>query len=744
MNHIPLQVRFMNRAIKLIKYFSVLFFIGLLFSCSDGLFSGAGIKIKLPDSSRASVGDISLYDITCHGNSENYKATGHPGETVVINDMVPGKYTVTVDALTVSNEKILVGSAETYVVSGQTASVMIKMKYAPGQTVTITFDSNGGSGSLGPQTVKVGESVELSANTFSKQEGSSNLTFIGWALSPSSTTVVYSDKQIISPDTNLTLYAVWTNDAVQYTVEHYKENLDGKYEKVVADTQTLQGQKGTNTLAVAKQYEGFTAQNFEQVTLGENGNTVQIYYKRNSYKLNFYVDGKTYVDEQTLKYGQPITLPTTPTIDGYNFEGWYTDSEYKTKFAETNSIIEADTTIYGKFVELPSVVKPVITVTDTGVTISCDTDGATIYYLVSDTASPNLADSTNVYNNEITNVANKYVAAIAMKDGMKQSDVAVQKIEQVKTPTIKNQEGGAITITCSTSGAEIYYTLDSGTEQNYNTPFTPEKSCEVTAYAKKSGMLKSASANIQYNKPAVTGLGDKSGDAEYSVGDIVFDDGTWTSNITSLTDNQKNHAQAVIFYDGKNPNQSGTVYQGIYDVLGNKVLGVNIDLPTEKKVWAVDSADGYDKDLTDISCSVSNEKPSSGMFYNIANGIYYLTGDMDGSDNLSSLKNAVIDESADNYPAIYWASEKGAGYYLPSAMEMIALAERNTDVNKSLTSLGKSNIQNGTYWSSNQLEDDMVHLQAAGIITSGMGKGTVDNTLFKGDSAYVCAIKKFK
>lgn len=731
----------MNRAIKLIKYFSVLFFIGLLFSCSDGLFSGAGIKIKLPDSSRASVGDISLYDITCHGNSENYKATGHPGETVVINDMVPGKYTVTVDALTVSNEKILVGSAETYVVSGQTASVMIKMKYAPGQTVTITFDSNGGSGSLDSQTVKVGESVELSANTFTKQEGSSNLTFIGWALSPSSTTVVYNDKQIISPDTNLTLYAVWTNDAVQYTVEHYRENLEGGYEIVNNDTQILQGQKGTNTLAVAKQYKGFTAQNFEQVTLGENGNTVQIYYKRNSYKLKFYVDEKAYGNEQTLKYGQTITLPTTPTIDGYNFEGWYTDSEYKTKFAATNSIIEADTTIYGKFVELPSVGKPVITVTDTGVTISCTTVGATIYYLVSDTASPSSTNITNVYNNEITNVANKYVAAIAKKDGMRQSEISVQKIEQVEKPTIKNQEGGAITITCSTSGAEIYYTLDSGTEQNYNTPFTPEKSCEVTAYAKKSGMLKSASANIQYKKTAVTGLGDKSGDAEYSVGDIVFDDGTWTSNITSLTEEQKIHAQAVIFYDGKDPKESGTVYQGIYDVLGNKVLGVNIDLPTEKKVWAVDSADGYDKDLTDISCAVSTEMPSSEMFYNIANGNRnYLTGDMDGSDNLSSLKNAVNDESADNYPAIFWASEKGAGYYLPSAMEMIALAERNTDVNKSLTSLGKSNIQNGTYWSSNQLEDGYTVIYAAGVLISG----NVDEYLEKGDSAYVCAIKKFK
>ena len=48
------------------------------------------------------------------------------------------------------------------------------------------------------------------------------------------------------------------------------------------------------------------------------------------------------------KYNK-VTL-TTPTKDGYKFDGWYTDSKYNTKFKE-DSLISSDITLYAKFVK---------------------------------------------------------------------------------------------------------------------------------------------------------------------------------------------------------------------------------------------------------------------------------------------------------------------------------------------------------------------------------------------------------
>lgn len=69
---------------------------------------------------------------------------------------------------------------------------------------TVSFNANGGSGSMSSQTFSNGTSQALKANTFTR----SGYEFIGWATS-SSGSVVYSDQQSISLSANKTLYAVW-------------------------------------------------------------------------------------------------------------------------------------------------------------------------------------------------------------------------------------------------------------------------------------------------------------------------------------------------------------------------------------------------------------------------------------------------------------------------------------------------------------------------------------------------------
>ena len=69
---------------------------------------------------------------------------------------------------------------------------------------TISFNANGGNGSMNSLTVCSGQSVQLSANSFTY----TGYNFTGWATSANGQ-VVYSDVDVITPTANMTLYAVW-------------------------------------------------------------------------------------------------------------------------------------------------------------------------------------------------------------------------------------------------------------------------------------------------------------------------------------------------------------------------------------------------------------------------------------------------------------------------------------------------------------------------------------------------------
>ena len=70
---------------------------------------------------------------------------------------------------------------------------------------TITFDANGGDGSMEVIKVKEGETITLPANTLTK--GSS--TFAGWNTQVDGTGTAYADKASVSIVASQTLYAQW-------------------------------------------------------------------------------------------------------------------------------------------------------------------------------------------------------------------------------------------------------------------------------------------------------------------------------------------------------------------------------------------------------------------------------------------------------------------------------------------------------------------------------------------------------
>ncbi len=69
---------------------------------------------------------------------------------------------------------------------------------------TITFNANGGTGVMNPQNVEMGETITLSENAFTRN----GYTFKGWTLIQG-TAVDFPDGAAFTPESNVTLYAVW-------------------------------------------------------------------------------------------------------------------------------------------------------------------------------------------------------------------------------------------------------------------------------------------------------------------------------------------------------------------------------------------------------------------------------------------------------------------------------------------------------------------------------------------------------
>ena len=91
-------------------------------------------------------------------------------------------------------------------------------------TYSITFNANGGTGTMSKQSIKHNTATALKANTFKR----TNYKFKGWAISKSGS-VKYADKAKVKLTSNTTLYAQW--DRIKYTVTFNKNGGTGTMSK---------------------------------------------------------------------------------------------------------------------------------------------------------------------------------------------------------------------------------------------------------------------------------------------------------------------------------------------------------------------------------------------------------------------------------------------------------------------------------------------------------------------------------
>lgn len=138
------------------------------------------------------------------------------------------------------------------------------------------------------------------------------------------------------PDQDLTLYAKWEANIVNYVVEHYQQNVQGDGYTLKESSHARAAVDSEVTPEVMK-YKGFEEPKTEKVTIsGDGQTTVKYYYKRKVHTVTFDADSGTFAAEKgeddskivvTGRYGANITVPKTPTRTGYQFLGWDEDVE---------------------------------------------------------------------------------------------------------------------------------------------------------------------------------------------------------------------------------------------------------------------------------------------------------------------------------------------------------------------------------------------------------------------------------
>ena len=199
-------------------------------------------------------------------------------------------------------------------------------------TYTVTFNANGGTGTMDVQTFTYDVSGRLTVNAFTR----SGYTFAGWSKEAAGE-VVYADEAEVTnlaASGNVDLYAQWSDGSAGYKVEHYGESLDGT-DYVLIETENLSATTGTTVNAFDRDLAGFTydssnSGNDTSGTVAADGSLVlKLYYTRNSYTLtlNFGEESITAMTEQ--KYTSDGITDTETVLDHPELQKSYTEITLK-------------------------------------------------------------------------------------------------------------------------------------------------------------------------------------------------------------------------------------------------------------------------------------------------------------------------------------------------------------------------------------------------------------------------------
>ncbi len=222
-------------------------------------------------------------------------------------------------------------------------------------TYTVSYNMNGGNGSIAAQVKKPDIALTLSTTVPTRE----NYTFKGWATSANGE-VEYASGASYSANEDVTLYAVWQVNT--YTVSY---DANGGSGAPASQTKTHDVNLTLSSIDITR--DGYTflgwatsedgeVEYASGATYSENGDvTLYAVWQANTYTVSYDANGGIGAPaSQTKTHDVNLTLSTTaPTRDGYTFKGWATSANGEVEYASGASYTaNEDVTLYAVWEEV--------------------------------------------------------------------------------------------------------------------------------------------------------------------------------------------------------------------------------------------------------------------------------------------------------------------------------------------------------------------------------------------------------
>ena len=237
----------------------------------------------------------------------------------------------------------------------------------------LTYDANGGEGTIDSTTGAAGESVNVAENVFTRN----NYTFTGWNTQADGKGTAYKPGDSFTlTDNDTVLYAQWSENApAQVNVSYDANGGTGTMESITGDvgSEIVIGQNGFarsgytftgwNTQADGK---GTAYKPGDSFTLTDKDTVLYAQWnKLVTVSFDLCGHGGANIPSQTFVSGNKASEPTAPKEDGWMFGGWYTEKGCQYRFS-FDSAVTSDITLYAKWDRVTTVVSaPVATPTPT-------------------------------------------------------------------------------------------------------------------------------------------------------------------------------------------------------------------------------------------------------------------------------------------------------------------------------------------------------------------------------------------
>lgn len=207
-----------------------------------------------------------------------------------------------------------------------------------------------------------------------------------------------------------------------------------------------------------------TAATITQPTISCDGTAVTISCSTEGAKIYY----KVSTDEKYDLYKSPISISADTTINAYAI------FQHKVSSVRTTACVYDD--------GMPDV--PVISFDGDYVTITCPTQGASIYYKLGENGS------FTQYSSPVSISENTVVYSYSVLNGLSSTTVsALCEYEIIVSAPVINCEFNEVTITCDTEGADIYYRFDTGEYYSaYTESFAISALTFVQAFATLNGV----------------------------------------------------------------------------------------------------------------------------------------------------------------------------------------------------------------------------------------------------------------